>query len=208
VALAVAAATANPKKLREIEEIFASAVGDGVELLPRPAELPDVAAWTAVSVASSQRRDTRRVGKYLAPTGPGAPLPTLFLDANYYALHFCMLKQAFAPLFPGFSFAQYQQLVYRRAGREMIAGTIYEFIGDELPVRYGFTVETPDDPGELLNEPEVYAIAHQLGERFGPGALGFVCGEDAAGSFGEFGGREPGVVAAVADVVFDDGPRH
>ena len=39
---AVAAATANPKKLREIEEIFASAVGDGVELLPRPAELPDV----------------------------------------------------------------------------------------------------------------------------------------------------------------------
>ncbi len=42
MALAVAAATANPKKLREIEEIFASAVGDGVELLPRPAELPDV----------------------------------------------------------------------------------------------------------------------------------------------------------------------
>lgn len=40
--LAVVAATANPKKLREIEEIFATAVGAGVELLPRPAELADV----------------------------------------------------------------------------------------------------------------------------------------------------------------------
>lgn len=154
----------------EVCEEAAARVGHGACAL----ELPDVAAWTAVSVANSQRRDTRRVGKYLAPTGPGAPLPTLFLDANYYALHFCLLKQAFAPQFPSFSFAQYQQLVYRRAGREMIAGSIYEFIGDDLPVRYGFTVETPDDPGELLNEPEVYAIAHQLGARFGAGQLGFV----------------------------------
>ena len=136
--------------------------------------LPDLAAWTAVSVAASQRRDTRRVGKYLAPIGPDAPLPTLFLDANYYALHFCLLKHAFAPQFPNFSFAQYQQLVYRRADRSMVAGTIYEFIGDDLPVRHGFTVETPDDPGELLDEPEVYAIARQLRERFGPGELGFV----------------------------------
>jgi hypothetical protein len=136
--------------------------------------LPDLAAWTAISVAASQRRDTRRVGKYLAPIGPDAPLPTLFLDANYYALHFCLLKHAFAPQFPNFSFAQYQQLVYRRADRSMVAGTIYEFLGDDLPVRHGFTVETPDDPGELLDEPEVYAIARQLRERFGPGELGFV----------------------------------
>ena len=154
----------------EVCEEAAARVGHGACAL----ELPDVAAWTAVSVANSQRRDTRRVGKYLAATGAGAPLPTLFLDANYYALHFCLLKQAFAPQFPSFSFAQYQQLVYRRAGREMVAGSIYEFIGDDLPVRYGFTVETPDDPGELLNEPEIYAIAHQLGARFGAGQLGFV----------------------------------
>ena len=42
MALAVVAATANPKKLREIEEIFAAAVGPGFELLPRPADLADV----------------------------------------------------------------------------------------------------------------------------------------------------------------------
>ncbi len=136
--------------------------------------VPDVAAWTAVSVPASQRKDTRRVGKYLAAVGAGAPLPTLFLDTNYYALHYCLLKRAFAPLFPNLSFAQYQKLAYRRADREMVAGTIYEFLGDDLPVRYGFTVETPDDPGELLDEPEVYTVLHQLGERFGPGELAYV----------------------------------
>jgi hypothetical protein len=154
----------------EVCEDAAARVGHDVCALA----VADVAAWTAISVSASQRKDTRRVGKYLAPFGPGAPLPTLFLDTNYYALHYCMLKDGFAPLFPVFSFAQYQQLVYRRATRDMVAGSIYEFLGDEVPVRYGFTVETPDDPIELLNEPEIYAIRHQLRERFGAGELGFV----------------------------------
>ncbi|MFN8050763.1 MAG: non-canonical purine NTP pyrophosphatase [Acidimicrobiales bacterium] len=38
----IAAATANPAKLAEIEEIFAAVAGDAFTLLPRPAGLADV----------------------------------------------------------------------------------------------------------------------------------------------------------------------
>ncbi len=137
-------------------------------------EVTDDAEWERVSVGSGKRLDVRRVGKYLAPTRTDAVLPTLFADTNYYPLHFCLLRDAFAPLFPNFGFLQYQELVYRRATRSMIAGSIYEFSGEDLPVRHGFTVETPDEPGELLGEPEVYAISHLLRERFAVGPLGFV----------------------------------
>jgi len=142
-------------------------------------EVPDAGEWTRISVGSGKRRDVRRVGKYLAPMSPDAPLPTIFVDTNYYPLHYCMLRDAFAPLLPNYVFKQYQDLVYRRATRSMIAGAIYEFDDDDLPVRHGFTVETPDDPAELLDEPEVYAISHLLGERFGVGPLGFVPGSAA-----------------------------
>jgi hypothetical protein len=137
-------------------------------------EVADAGEWERVSVGSGKRLDVRRVGKYLAPTRGDAALPTLFTDSNYYPLHFCLLRDAFAPQFPNFGFLQYQELVYRRATRSMIAGSVYEFGGEDLPVRFGFTVETPDDPAELFDEPEVYAISHLLRDRFAVGPLGFV----------------------------------
>ena len=137
-------------------------------------DVPDVAVWSGISVGSGKRQDVRRVGKYLAPTRADAPLPTLFVDTNYYPLHFCLLRDAFAPLFPNFGFLNYQAMVYRRATRSMIAGSVYEFSGDGLPVTHGFTVETPDEQSELPDEPEVYAVSHLLRERFAVGSLGFV----------------------------------
>lgn len=154
----------------EVCDEAAARVGHSACLL----EVSDADEWERVSVGSGKRLDVRRVGKYLAPMRGDAALPTLFADTNYYPLHFCLLRDAFAPLFPNFGFLQYQALVYRRATRSMIAGSIYEFSGEDLPVRYGFTVETPDDPSELLDEPEVYAVSHLLRERFAVGPLGFV----------------------------------
>ncbi len=154
----------------EICDEAAARIGHGACVL----DVPDPGAWASISVASGKRRDVRRVGKYLAPTRPDALLPTLFVDTNYFPLHYCMLRDAFAPLFPSFGFLQYQELVYRRATRSMVAGNLYEFSGDDVPVQYAFTVETPDDPVELLDEPEVYAISHLLRERFAVGSLGFV----------------------------------
>lgn len=154
----------------ELCDEAAARVGHSACLL----EVSDIGEWERVSVGSGKRLDVRRVGKYLAPARVDAVLPTLFADTNYYPLHFCLLRDAFAPLLPNFGFLQYQTLVYRRATRSMFAGSIYEFIGADLPVRYGFTVETPDEPAELLGEPEVYAISHLLRERFAVGSLGYV----------------------------------
>ncbi len=154
----------------EVCEDAAARVGHSVCAL----DVADAAAWTEISINSSRRADTRRIGKYLAPMGPGAPLPTLFVDANYYALHYCMLREAFKPQFPTFTFLQYQHLVYHRATRDMVAGVLYEFLDDDLEVRHGFTIETPDDPLELLDESEVYAVGRQLREHFGAGPLGYV----------------------------------
>jgi len=154
----------------EVCEEAAARVGHSACVL----EVADASEWERVSVGSGKRRDVRRVGKYLAPARADAALPTLFADTNYYPLHYCLLRDAFAPLFPNFGFLHYQALVYRRATRSMIAGSIYELRGDDLPVRHGFTVETPDEPAELLDEPEVYAISHLLRERFAVGPLGFV----------------------------------
>jgi pyruvate,water dikinase len=137
-------------------------------------EVPDGDSWAQISVGSGQRRDVRRVGKYLAPVRADAIVPTLFVDTNYYPLHYCLLRDAFAPLLPGFAFVNYQALVYYRATRSMVAGSIYEFSGGDLPVSHGFTVETPDDPIELLDEPEIYAVSHMLRERFAVGPLGYV----------------------------------
>lgn len=50
----VAAATANPKKLREIEELFAAVASGRFELLPRPADLPDVVEDGATLAANAE----------------------------------------------------------------------------------------------------------------------------------------------------------
>jgi hypothetical protein len=138
----------------------------------------DPRTWDAISVGYARRKDVRKLGKYLVPARGDAPLPTVFNDTNYYRLHFCMLKEAFAPLFPGFTHPDYNRLVYFREHRRMYAGNVYEF-GDVPEPRFGFTVETPEAADELLTEPEVYHIWRHLQDRLAPGELGYVPNNDA-----------------------------
>lgn len=137
-------------------------------------EIDDELTWEAISIGYSKRQDVRKLGKYLVPAGPDARLPTLFNEANSYRLHYCMLKEAFEPLFPGFTHPQYNRFVYFRAEREMFAGNVYEFSGEDLPQRFGFTIETPDDADELLTEAEVYHVYRHLQDRLALGDLGYV----------------------------------
>src|SRR5688500_6678314 len=44
---------------------------------------------------------TRSYGKYLLPYDLESRLPTLFADANYYRLLYCLMARGFEPLFPG-----------------------------------------------------------------------------------------------------------
>jgi pyruvate,water dikinase len=141
-------------------------------------EVADVLTWDSLSLGWSKRKDVRKVSKYIAPADPSAPLPTLFNDTNQYRLHLCMLKEAFEPLFPEFTQTLYNKLVYWRSGRQMYAGNIYEFSGEDLPIRYGFTVQTPDDADELLTEPEAYYIYRTLQDRFSLGEIGYAPNSD------------------------------
>ncbi len=137
-------------------------------------ELADTPTWDAISIGYSKRKDVRKLGKYLVPARPEARLPTVFNESNAYRLHFCMLSEGFEPLFPGFTYPDYNAFVYRRKAREMFAGNIYEFSGEDLERRFGFTVETPDDADELLTEPEVYSIYRHIQDRLGLGEIGYV----------------------------------
>ncbi len=137
-------------------------------------EISDEITWDTISIGYGKRKDVRKLGKYIAPATDDAPLPTLFNDCNYYRLHFCMLRDAFEPQLPGFTQAQYNRLVYYRKDRKMYAGNVYEFSADDVPTKFGFTVETPEDPGELLEEHEVYHIYRNIQDRLFLGDLGYV----------------------------------
>lgn len=137
-------------------------------------EIADAATWEAISIGYSKRKDVRKLGKYLAPATGDSPLPTLFNDANVYRLHYCMLRDGFEPQLPGFTYAQYNELVWLRKDRKMYAGNVYEFSAEDVPTKFGFTVETPEEPGELLTEPEVYSIFRHIQDRLALGDLGYV----------------------------------
>ncbi|HEY0132846.1 MAG TPA: hypothetical protein VGB85_02165, partial [Nannocystis sp.] len=112
-------------------------------------EVTNALDWEGITLGTSKRNDVRKVGKYLVPAHGEAPLPTLFNDSNYYRLHFCMLSEGFEPLFPNWTHPLYNNFVYFRKNRQMYAGSLLEFSGDDLPVRYGFTVQTPEGSDEL-----------------------------------------------------------
>jgi pyruvate, water dikinase len=138
------------------------------------AEIDDAETWETISIGYGKRKDVRKLGKYLAPADGRAPLPTLFNDANVYRLHYCMLRDAFQPQLPGFTYAQYNALVYYREDRTMYAGNVYEFSADDVATKFGFTVETPEDSSELLTQEEVYGIYRHIQDRLALGDLGYV----------------------------------
>jgi hypothetical protein len=151
--------------------------GDAAERVGHSAcvtEITDAVTWESISIGFSKRKDVRKLGKYLAPATVEAPLPTLFNDANYFRLHYCMLRDAFQPQLPGFTYGQYNALVYYRSTRRMYAGSVYEFSTADSPTKFGFTIETPEDASELLSEAEVYQAYRQIQDRLALGDLGYV----------------------------------
>lgn len=136
--------------------------------------IADDSAWNASSIPFASRGDVKRLSKYLIPVEPNSPLPPTFSDTNFYRLHFCMLQEAFEPIFPGYRYADYNWDVYFRERRRMFAGSIYEFSGEDVAAPFAFLIETPQDPDELLTEEEVYTVYRRLQDRFGAGELAYL----------------------------------
>jgi hypothetical protein len=135
--------------------------------------IPDEATWIDNSQLGVEADGLRWMSKYLAPIDPASPLPTLFGDRSEYNLHLCMLQEGFTTVLPDFTNADYLALVYYRATRTMIAGSVYELVKEGLPVRYVFTVEVPAEAYELLTQAEVYSVYRLLQDRFAIGELGY-----------------------------------
>ena len=130
--------------------------------------------WNRMSLGGGPASaGTRRYGKYLVPHGPASRLPTVFADANYYRLHYCLMAGGFAPLFPGLTMADQTPLVFERAHREFYGGATYEFEPGGAAA-FGFTVETADEPDEQLSLDEVYSVYRTLQDRFAIAELAYV----------------------------------
>lgn len=137
-------------------------------------EVDSESTWRLYSIGGGLTDgSSRRVGKYLVPAVGDARLPTVFSDANRYRLHFCLMSQGFAPLFPNLTTAEYAQLILTRASREFYGGATFEFT-EPSPTAFGFTVENAKNPAEVLTIDEVYEVYRGLQDRFPIGELAFL----------------------------------
>lgn len=188
------ACTGYPDYCAEAEELL----GHGVCVF----NIPDEATWIDNADAGVAAEGVRWMGKFLAPIDPASPLPTLFGDRSEYNLHICMLQEGFKSVLPDFKNSDYLALVYYRATRTMIAGSIYEIVKDDLPVRYVFTVEVPEMPQEQATQAEVYSVYRVLQDRFAIGELGYFP-RSAVQQGSALTWKDPGV-----EVVFNSGIKE
>lgn len=136
--------------------------------------MEDEAQWNRLTLGGGPATaGTRRYGKYLVPYDAESRLPTVFADANYYRLHYCLMARAFEPLFPGLAMDAQTKLIFSREQREFFGGSTYEFEpgGD---AEFGFTVETAARPEEQLALDEVYDVYRTLQDRFPLAELAYV----------------------------------
>ena len=85
----------------------------------------DPVTWAEISISGGA--EALWVTKYLVPARDDARLPTLFMDAHAYPLHYDFLVEAFGELFAGMSRDQYLYLILNSTGREMFAGLVLEY---------------------------------------------------------------------------------
>ena len=137
-------------------------------------ELPDEDTWTRLSIGHGNHASFSRGAKYFVPAVPDPRLPILIADTNWYRTHFCVLAEAFEPLFPGVTYEDYQALILAKETREYFGGTISELsVPGPQGERFVFTVEILGDEDELLSQEQIYGVYRQLQDRFGAGELSY-----------------------------------
>lgn len=135
-------------------------------------ELHDDTTWTRLSIGHSVVKGLRRGAKYLAPAHPGARLPVVFGDTNWYRFHYCLMAGAFEPQFPGATYEDYERLVIERDTQELFGGTVSELDVDGPP-QYVFTIEARRTPEAQLTALEIHGVYLQLRDRFSLGTLSY-----------------------------------
>lgn len=137
-------------------------------------DLPDEDTWRRLSIGHGNHASFSRGAKYFVPAVPDPRLPILIADTNWYRTHFCVLAEAFEPLFPGVTYEDYQALILARETREYYGGTISELsVPGPQGERFIFTVEILGDEDEWLSQEQIYGVYRQLQDRFGAGELSY-----------------------------------
>ncbi len=133
----------------------------------------DEDTFNGVTISSSSV-DQLRVGKYMVPAIDDARVPGVFLDVNYFQLHYDFLVKGFPDDFSGLTTSQYESLILYPETREFYAGTYSLYVTD-AGVFYGFTVwDDPSDESSTVTMEQVAAAYEGLQARFGLDTLAWV----------------------------------
>ncbi|MEE2829636.1 MAG: PEP/pyruvate-binding domain-containing protein [Myxococcota bacterium] len=120
-------------------------------------EVTDEAGWESLTLPAAAT-DQVRATKYSVPARPDARLPTLFMDAHAFVLHYDFLLHSFGDLFGGLTTTEYLSLILEPSQREMYAGNISEYLLEDESRLYGFTVwEEPGNPETAIGLADVEA---------------------------------------------------
>ncbi len=131
------------------------------------------ATWEQISIPVAAP-DQRSITKYLTPADDDALLPTLFMDANSYTLHYDLLVEAFDDLYPGLTHEEYLAMILTPSARDLYAGSITEYIVNDDGL-FGFTVlDDPADSVTTVTYHQVLEVYRELDAHFDLEVLAFV----------------------------------
>jgi pyruvate,water dikinase len=115
--------------------------------------------------------------KYLVPVHEDEVLPSLFVNANLYALHYDFLREVFPDAYATMTWEQYVAMIIDRDVRRYYGGNVTEYLEPDGTRRFGFIVwDDPADANSTVTYEEVHTVWVALQERFGRGSLMFVPG--------------------------------
>ncbi len=155
-AVALAAAVALLTGCPPAEDPCADAAEE-LGFAPCVLRVPDVATWKAVSIETAAI-DQRRVGKHMIPAHDDARLPTLYVDANEFDLHFDFMVRVFGERFPALTPVEYVEMVLDPDAREFYTGVVIEYVAPDGSPSYGWTIwDDLTDPDRALTVAELEA---------------------------------------------------
>ena len=118
--------------------------------------------------------DQDKTTKYLVPVSDAEALPTMFVNANVYALHYDFLREVFPELFGTMTWEQYAAMLVDLDVRRYFGGNVSEYIEVDGSRRFGFIVwDRPEQLASTVTYEEVLAVWTELQDRFRLGALMF-----------------------------------
>ncbi len=137
-------------------------------------DIADRDTWEVVAVDAGVI-DQVATTKYLVPVDDTQVLPTMFVNANRYELHYDFLREAFPDAFGTLSWDAYVAMIVDPARRRYFGGNVAEYVEADGTHRFGFIVwDDPADVTTTVTLDEVRAVWEALQARFRLGALMFV----------------------------------